>query len=289
MTMPRTSPRTILMLTLILAVLPFGVAMASDGHNTTSSNGSPGGENSGTTKTDPTKTDPTKTDETNTDGETEDSQGSDDATGPATTSTTEDNGGSEAGDDNGNGSGADNGGAADTPKPQLGHTVVLSPGQGTVKVHAPGDSSWHSAAAAGSLPVGAVVDATHGHVTLQTAVDAQGDSQSATFWGGRFQIRQAPHGVTELVLDGPKPHCGTGAVTSASRTSGLWGHDHHGKFRTRGRNAVATVRGTTWYVGERCGGTFTKVATGAVRVWDRHTHHTVVLHAGQSHLSRSRG
>ena len=164
--------------------------------------------------------------------------------------------------------------------------MVLSPGQGTVKVHVPGDSAWHSADAVGSLPVGAVVDATHGHVTLQTATDAQGNSQSGTFWGGRFQIRQAPHGVTELVLNSPKPHCGTGAVTSANRTTGLWGHDHHGKFRTRGRNAVATVRGTTWYVGERCGGTFTKVTTGAVRVWDLHTHHSVVLHAGQSHLDR---
>lgn len=281
--MPRFTPRTILMLTLVLAVLPFGVAMADD--HSTSSSSSPAGQNSGqgTTKTEPTKTEPTKTDGNST-GEDGDAQGSADTSGSAPTSTTDDNGGgSEPGDDQGNDA-TDN--SDDSPKPELGHSVVVDPGQGTVKVKVPGDSSWHSAAAIGSLPVGAVIDATHGHVTLETAVDAQGNSQSGTFWGGRFEIRQAPHGVTELVLTGPKPHCGTGAVTSANRTSGLWGHDHHGKFRTRGRNAVATVRGTTWYVGERCGGTFTKVTTGAVRVWDRHTHHTVVLHAGESHLSR---
>jgi hypothetical protein len=258
------------MLALVLAVLPFGVAMASDDH--------------GSTKTEPTKTEPVKTDDSA--GPT---SGSDDSgavpTSTSTTSTTDDgpDPAGDATDDNGSGDSAD-----DHPKPELGHSVVVDPGQGTVKVHLPGSSSWHSADAGGSLPVGSVVDVTHGHVTLLTAVDAQGNSQSATFWGGRFEVRQAPHGVTELVLSGPRPQCAAGgtAVMSANHSSGLWGHDNHGRFRTRGRNAVATVRGTTWFVGERCGGTFTKVTKGAVRVYDTHTHRTVLLHAGESHLSR---
>jgi hypothetical protein len=179
----------------------------------------------------------------------------------------------------------------DAPKPELGHSVVADPGEGTVRVRTPGSSSWHAADATDSLPVGSVVDATHGHVTLHTAIDAQGGSQTGTFWGGRFEVRQASHGVTELVLRGPRPRCGQAgtAVASANKTTGLWGHDNHGKFRTRGHNSVASVRGTTWYVGERCGGTYTRVTSGVVLVRDIGSHRTVVLHAGQSHLARSRG
>ena len=35
----------------------------------------------------------------------------------------------------------------------------------------------------------------------------------------------------------------------------LWGRDRHGRFRTRGRNAVATVRGTVWKTADSCAGT----------------------------------
>ena len=267
-TMPRTSARTVLMLTLVLVALPFGVAMASE-------NGSSSG-NQGSTKTEPPKTVPSTTPTTTGPADTHTAT----TPAPATGDTA-----SDAGADN-----ADNDSHKGEPEPELGHSVVVDPGQGTVNVQTPGSQAWHAADELSTLPVGSIVDVTHGHVTIQTAVDAAGHSQSGTFWGGRFEIRQAPHGVTELVVTGPRPTCGKGgAVASANRTTGLWGHDHHGKFRTRGRNAVATVRGTTWYVGERCGGTYTRVTSGSVRVWDRNTHHSVVLHAGQSHLSRSRG
>jgi hypothetical protein len=173
-------------------------------------------------------------------------------------------------------------------KPELDHTVGVEDHDGAVKVKTPG-GSWQSVDAAGTLPVGTVVDATHGHVTLRTAVDAAGNSQTGTFWGATFQVRQAAGGVTELVLRGAPPSCprpGT-ATASANRSHGLWGHDNHGKFRTRGRNSVATVRGTTWFVGERCGGTYTRVTSGSVRVWDRRTRRVVVVHAGQAYLARN--
>jgi hypothetical protein len=173
-------------------------------------------------------------------------------------------------------------------KPELGHTIGIDAHQGTVKVKTPG-GSWQSVAAAGTLPVGTVIDATNGHVTLRTAVDAAGNSQTGTFWGAKFEVRQVAGGVTELVLRSTRPRCprpGT-ATASANRPRGLWGHDKHGKFRTRGRNAVATVRGTTWFVGERCGGTYTRVTSGSVRVWDRRTRRVVVVNAGHAYLARN--
>jgi ferric-dicitrate binding protein FerR (iron transport regulator) len=67
----------------------------------------------------------------------------------------------------------------------------------------------------------------------------------------------------------------------------LWGSDSQGKFRTRGGNSVATVRGTAWYVEDRCDGTLTRVSKGSVSVYDRGRRRTIVVRAGHSYLARS--
>ncbi len=58
------------------------------------------------------------------------------------------------------------------------------------------------------------------------------------------------------------------AATKKRRTTTLWGSDRHGKFRTRGRNATATVRGTVWRTTDRCDGTLVTVSSGRVSVRD---------------------
>jgi ferric-dicitrate binding protein FerR (iron transport regulator) len=68
----------------------------------------------------------------------------------------------------------------------------------------------------------------------------------------------------------------------------LWGHDHHGRFRTHGRGAIATVRGTTWVVADHCDGTRTSVISGAVSVLDKRLHKTVLVHAGHSYFARTK-
>ena len=60
----------------------------------------------------------------------------------------------------------------------------------------------------------------------------------------------------------------------------------HGRFRTRGRNSTATVRGTEWSVVDRCDGTLTTVKRGTVVVRDRVKHRTVTLRSGQRYLAR---
>ena len=59
-----------------------------------------------------------------------------------------------------------------------------------------------------------------------------------------------------------------------------------GKFRTRGRYASATVRGTVWLTADRCDGTLTRVNQGIVQVADFTLKKTFLVHAGASHLAK---
>ena len=68
----------------------------------------------------------------------------------------------------------------------------------------------------------------------------------------------------------------------------LWGKDKGGRFRTHGRDSVATVRGTAWTVADRCDGTVTRVTEGAVMVRDRHTGRRTLVRAGERHFAAHR-
>jgi hypothetical protein len=181
--------------------------------------------------------------------------------------------------------------APDAPAPPqtpiLGERVNLAP-SGTVHVRLPGAASAVALASAGSLPVGTLVDTRKGAVALTTALPG-GATQDASVHGGLFQVRQpvSGKGMTELVLRGPKPTCGARAAAASGRRPPrkLWSSDHGGRFRTRGSNAVATVRGTSWYMADRCDGTYTRVKHGKVSVRELRSGRTVLLRAGQSHLA----
>jgi hypothetical protein len=193
--------------------------------------------------------------------------------------------------------GHDAGDAAPAPAPaaapELGQSINVAPSTGSVLVRVPGTPRAVPITALTSIPVGALVDARRGTVQLKTQV-AGGKTQTGTFHGGLFEVRQpkGTGGMTELVLRGPLPTCGAGGTRAAATTAKrpprvLWGHDNHGKFRTRASNSVATVRGTVWYVADRCDGTLTRVRKGSVAVRDVHTGRTVVVRAGHSYLARS--
>jgi hypothetical protein len=180
------------------------------------------------------------------------------------------------------------------PPPVLGESVNLAERQGDVTVKVPGVPSYVALSQLTSVPVGSIVDTRNGSVTLHTALPG-GKEQRAIFHGGLFQVRQPKArdaaGVTELRLRGPIPSCASGKARAAATSKGkrrrLWGRDNKGRFRTRGGNSVATVRGTSWYIEDRCDGTLTRVRTGSVSVRDLHRHRTVVVQAGQSYLARS--
>jgi hypothetical protein len=160
--------------------------------------------------------------------------------------------------------------------------------EGKVFVRVPGTSKVQEVDASHPIPAGAHVDARRGKVTIITTVGSQGATQSATFWGGVFKIAEDSQGYTNIVMLGKPRGCAVGKRATASRRKPkrqLWGHDHHGKYRTHGQNSVATVRGTTWLTKETCRGTLTRVSEGSVSVRDLHGGHKVLVTAGHSHLA----
>jgi hypothetical protein len=178
--------------------------------------------------------------------------------------------------------------------PQLGETLGAAPQAGSVVVRLPGSTRVVALTDAASIPVGTIVDARKGTVALSSALPGA-DTQTGTFHGGLFEVRQpaGARGMTELVLRGPQPNC---VAAGSARAAGvaakrpprrLWGRDDHGRFRTRGSNSVATVRGTAWYVEDRCDGTLTRVSKGSVSVRDLRRQRTVIVDAGKSYLARS--
>jgi hypothetical protein len=182
---------------------------------------------------------------------------------------------------------------APSAAPELGQSVGVSAQAGSVLVRLPGSTRAVALTDAASVPVGSIVDTRRGTVNLSSALPGEA-SQTGTFHGGLFEVRQpaGTHGMTELVLRGPLPTCPAGGARAASASAKhpprvLWGRDDHGRFRTRGSNSVATVRGTSWYVADRCDGTLTRVTSGSVSVRDLRRQRTVVVRAGQSYLARA--
>jgi hypothetical protein len=187
------------------------------------------------------------------------------------------------------------GGGATIPAvpPVLGQIINLDLRAGTVKVKGPGAPGYVALTKSASVAVGSLIDMRDGSVTLRSALPS-GAVQRAVFHGGLSEVRQArgTGGLTELVLRGPLPTC-TGTTAHMATTTSkrkpprrLWGHDTHGKFRTRGGQSVATVRGTDWYVEDRCDGTLTRVSKGSVSVYDFRRHRSVIVRAGHSYLAR---
>jgi hypothetical protein len=182
-------------------------------------------------------------------------------------------------------------GPAPAAPPALGHSVAVAPVRGTVLVRVPGATRAAVLADRASVPLGSIVDTRAGSVTLRTALPGA-KTQAGTFHGGLFEVRQPAggHGMTELVLRGALPTCPAGGARAAAVTRrrpprSLWGRDRHGHFRTRASNSVITVRGTTWFVSDRCDGTLTRVTSGSVAVRDLRSGRTVVVRAGHRHLS----
>ena len=183
--------------------------------------------------------------------------------------------------------------------PVLGQTVGLAPVSGAVRIKVPGARTFVPLAAGAAVKVGSVVDTRRGTVELKSAL-ASGRVQKGKFWGSLFEVRQprSARGRTDLVLRGGRfdrcPSGGrkaraSGVTRDVGRTTvvrRLWGRDRHGRFRTRGRDSVAAVRGTVWSTADRCDGTMTRVKQGAVLVRNRHTGRRVLVTAGHRHLAR---
>jgi hypothetical protein len=207
------------------------------------------------------------------------------------------------------------------PPPQPGKSVVVQVTSGTVFVKYPPGyvpravtpaKGFVPFKGAANLPVGTQVDTQHGRISLTSAADTAGKkTQSSKFYSGVFQIKQpvpkkkpkkATAITTELVLKNriSRSECAPLSKARAAEASAkkkkkkgphsilgkLWG-DGKGKFKTSGKYASATVRGTKWLVTDRCDGTLTTVKRGVVSVFDRRRGKTVKVKAPHSYLARA--
>jgi hypothetical protein len=188
-----------------------------------------------------------------------------------------------------------------TSPPVVGQRLGVTP-EGTVSVQAPGGAQQDLSDGA-TVPTGTTIDASQGTVTLTAAVDAAGTQQSAEFSGGKFTVVQVagPHPVTKLVMSGgdfsscPKAPAtasrlmpvGAFAAKARKPVRSLFGSGH-GSFRTQGRFAAATVRGTIWQTDDYCDRTVITVKRGLVAVRDLHSGRTVNVPAGHGRTIRRR-
>jgi hypothetical protein len=190
--------------------------------------------------------------------------------------------------------------ATATVTPSLGKTLGVAAVSGTVTATGPAGAPLDLAAAK-IVPTGTVIDARAGTVELKTALDREGATQTGYFWGSQFEVRQSPaaRGMVQLILRGANfsgckaTNKATARAAGAKRKSSkkkpsrsLWGSDDHGRFQTRGRGSVATVRGTRWLTQDTCAGTLTRVVAGAVAVRDLRSGRTTLVKRGHRHLAR---
>ena len=201
-------------------------------------------------------------------------------------------------------------------KPVAGKDIDVGVVSGTVKYKKPGSNEFVELTGTERVPEGTIIDATNG-VAKVTSSQPNGTVESANFWSGMFRIDQyayQPAAHFNFAVDKKKPRKPKAKkkelVTQVSLVGGdftscknakkaeagagnaspprkLWGKGK-GKFRTKGRYSSATVRGTTWYVEDQCGGTLTKVKTGIVEVRDFVKALTVFVRAGDSYFAAAK-
>jgi hypothetical protein len=176
------------------------------------------------------------------------------------------------------------------PTPVPNRTVVVRPSRGAVKVKLKGSKRFVDLDATQGIPVGSTVDAKKGRVELTAVPKAGAPPEKATFYDGIFRVTQSK-GITNLTLTEQLAACPrrgkAAAAAKKPKTRRLWGNGK-GKFRTSGKYAAATVRGTKWLVRDSCAGTLTRVTQGAVTVRDKVKRRTIVLRAKKSYTARPR-
>jgi len=117
-----------------------------------------------------------------------------------------------------------------------------------------------------------------------------GKTASTDFYEGIFRLTQAKSGLATMALLGGSfagcPRAASAAPAKVRVIRHLWGAGS-GKFRTKGKYAAASIRGTTWDTIDRCDGTLVKVTKGSVVVTEFKRHKNVIVKAGQSYLAKA--
>jgi hypothetical protein len=166
---------------------------------------------------------------------------------------------------------------------------------GELLVKLPDASGFVSLKGSASLPIGSIVDARQGELTIASATNAKGATASARLRAGIFKIRQAaakgtktvstdlvlatPAGLSRACAPGRKrPPKGVVRTLSVTTTKGL--------FSTVAAKGAIKGANASWTVSDRCDGTLTRVTNGRVSV--RSGKRTKTVRAGQRYLIKAR-
>jgi streptogramin lyase len=166
-------------------------------------------------------------------------------------------------------------------------TITLERVSGTVFVKRPNDATFSSLAGRRSVPEGTEVDAAAGRVRVRAST-----GQNGVFYEGRFMIRVPRAGTVDLELTGSSfTSCAKGRQLASIQAEDqpprrLWGSGR-GKFRTRGRYSVVSVRGTVWLTSDSCQGTITRVRQGVIQVADLLRGRQVIVRRGKTYRSNA--
>jgi uncharacterized repeat protein (TIGR02543 family) len=147
------------------------------------------------------------------------------------------------------------------------------------------------------VPFGTELDTTKGAVKLTSH-----DGSTGTFYQGRFTLlpgldtpvpgKNSRRVVVIVLTGGNFKACSTRTTAGTSakpKPKGksvrhTWGNAR-GSFRTKGRYAAATVRGTLWRTDDFCNGTLVTVRRGKIDVFDQVLRRHFLIPAGRSYLA----
>lgn len=167
-----------------------------------------------------------------------------------------------------------------TPAPQYGRSFNLLPISGKVTFRLPKHKGFVPLLTITNVPARTEINALAGTAGIVSARNPANKPQTGKFAGARFVVSYQPPTsatqakrtrllVTQLRLSAPLscPRRKLADNSQGRDTRSLWGNAK-GDFRTTGRYASATVRGTEWRTKDTCTSTTVYVRRGRVDVFD---------------------
>lgn len=180
--------------------------------------------------------------------------------------------------------------------PSLRRTAVLERVRGIVSVRPRGKKGFVRLSDPALIRVGSEIDVERGVARVTVATDAKGTLGPATVRGGRFVITQGKGArpISQLALSRklscarPRKVRRSLATVAAKRRKSrrLWVNTRTKRYRTKGRYATGTVRGTRWLTTDGCRSTRIAVSRGVVTVRDLVRKRSRAVRPGRSYTAR---
>jgi hypothetical protein len=181
--------------------------------------------------------------------------------------------------------------------PVLRRTAVVERVRGTVLVRPRGKKKFVRLTDPALVRVGSEIDVERGVARVTVASDTKGTLAPATVRGGRFVLTQGKGSkpISQLALSRKlscakaKSKRGRASIAAKRRKSRrLWVQTRAKRYRTKGRYATGTVRGTRWLTTDGCRSTRISVTRGVVTVRDLVRKRNRAVRPGRSYTARGR-